>query len=136
MVVDFQGWMYRPIPVCTAMEFVTQFRSHIVHHNNCTMVIFCHWEALHDEASISLPAGTPREGLDDETIRGYLKIREIHCSFYTPYNKQKFELNRFPDYGTDTTSSSMQVGTTFVEKSLSVRPHTCGWKRCTSQHAL
>lgn len=73
-VVDFQGWMYRPIPIRTAREFVTRFGSHIVHHNDHTTVIFRRWEALHDKASISPPAGTPNEGSDDEIIRGHLEI--------------------------------------------------------------
>lgn len=77
-VVDFQGWMYRPIPLRTAKEFVTQFGSHIVRYNNRTSVIFCRWEALDDQASISPPAGMPQDGTDDELVRGHLEMREIH----------------------------------------------------------
>ena len=98
-VVDFQGWMYRPIPLRTAMEFVTRFGSHIVHHNKRTSVIFRRWEALDDQASISPPAGIPQDGADDELVRGHWEIREIHHSFYAPYDHQRFDLNGFPDYG-------------------------------------
>ena len=98
-VVDFQGWMYRPIPLRTAKEFVTRFGSRIVHHNGRTSVIFRRWEALTDEASISPPAGLAQEGPDLEVVRGYLEIREMHRSFYAPYDRQKFDLNGFPDYG-------------------------------------
>ena len=37
-VVDFQGWMYQPIPLATAREFATQFGSHVVHYNGRTSV--------------------------------------------------------------------------------------------------
>jgi len=104
-VVDFQGWMYRPIPLRTAMEFVTRFGSHIVRYNNRTSVIFRRWEALDDQASISPPAGTPQEGTDDEAVRGHLEIREIHHSFFAPFDRQKFDLNGFPDYGPSSASS-------------------------------
>ena len=104
-VVDFQGWMYHPIPLHTAMKFVTQFGSHIVQYNKCTSVIFRCWEALDDQASILPPAGTPQEGMDDEAICGHLEIREIHCSFFTPFDCQKFDLNGFPDYGPSSASS-------------------------------
>lgn len=98
-IVDFQGWMYRPIPMRTAQDFVTRFGSHIVHYNDRTLVIFRRWEALSDEDSISPPAGIPRDGQDVEAARGYLEIREIHRSFYAPYDRQKFDWNGFPDYG-------------------------------------
>ena len=97
-VINFQGWMYCPIPLRTAMEFITQFGSHIVQHNDRTLVVFRRWEALHDQASISPPAGTPSEGTDTEVVRGHLEIREIHQSFYVPYDQQRFDLNGFPDY--------------------------------------
>ena len=121
-VVDFQGWMYRPIPLRTAKEFVTRFGSHIVYHNKRTTVIFRRWEALYDEASISQPAGTPNDGLDHEIIRGHLEIREIHRSFYAPYDRQKFDLNGFPDYGIEATPADPQAGITPMEQSLNVRP--------------
>ena len=104
-VVDFQGWMYRPIPLHTAKEFVTQFGSHIVHYNGRMSVIFWHWEALSNKASISPPAGLPQEGADDKVVWGHLEIHEIHHSFYAPFDHQKFDLNGFPDYGTTTTES-------------------------------
>ncbi|KIJ90334.1 hypothetical protein K443DRAFT_116728 [Laccaria amethystina LaAM-08-1] len=98
-VVDFQGWMYQPIPLRTAKEFVTRFGSRVVHYNGRTSVIFRRWEALSDEASISSPAGLAQEGPDNEVVRGHSEIREIHCSFYAPFDRQKFDLNGFPDYG-------------------------------------
>lgn len=98
-VVDFQGWMYRPIPLRTVMEFVTRFGSHIVRHNGRTSLIFRRWEALDDQSSISSPAGKPQEGTDDELVHGHMEMREIHRSFYAPYDRQKFDLNGFPDYG-------------------------------------
>ena len=67
-VVDFRGWMYCPIPLHTAMEFAIRFSSHIVQYNNCTSVNFRHWEALDDQASISPPAGTPQDRVDDEIV--------------------------------------------------------------------
>ena len=124
-VIDFQGWMYRPIPIHTAMEFVTRFGSHIIQYNDRTLVVFHRWEALHDEASISPPAGTPGEGSDGEIIRGYLEIREIHRSFYAPYDRQKFDLNGYPDYGTEAVSPRSQTDTSSRERPFSGRPpHT------------
>lgn len=67
-IVDFQGWMYHPIPLRTAKEFVTQFGSCIVHYNRRTTLIFRRWEALNDEAAISPPAGSSQEGADDELV--------------------------------------------------------------------
>ena len=64
----------------------------------------------------------PREGCDDEIIRGHLEIQEIHRSFFAPYDKQKFDLNGFPDYGRDTTQSNPQISATSVERSVSGRP--------------
>jgi len=104
-VVDFQGWMYQPIPLRTVKEFVTQFGSYIVHYNGRTSVIFQHWEALSDKASILPLAGLPQEGADNEVVQGHLEIREIHRSFYAPFDCQKFDLNGFPDYSTTTTES-------------------------------
>ena len=98
-VVDFQGWMYRPIPLATAREFATQFGSHVVHYNGRTSVIFRRWEALRDVDSISPPAGSCHEGSDNDGMRGYLEIREMHRSFFAPYDRQKFDFNGFPDYG-------------------------------------
>jgi len=88
-VVDFQGWMYWPIPLCTTKEFVTQFSSCMVHYHGHTSMIFRCWEALSNDALISPPAGLSQEGLDNEVVQGYLEICEIHCSFYTPFNHQK-----------------------------------------------
>jgi len=99
-IVNFQGWMYCPIPMCTAMEFVMRFGSHIIQHNGCTSVIFCRWEALSNDTSISPPAGIPQGGQDDEVVHGYLEIqKKIHQSCYTLYDCQKFDWNGFPDYG-------------------------------------
>jgi len=67
-VVDFQGWMYQPIPLCTVKEFVTWFSSHIVHCHGHTSIIFRCWEALSDDASIPPPAGLSQEGLDNEVV--------------------------------------------------------------------
>ena len=111
-VVDFQGWMYRPIPLCTAKEFVTRFGSHIVHYNGRTTVIFRRWEALSDEDSILSPVGLAQEGPDNEVMQGHLEIREMHCSFYAPYDRQKFNLNGFLDYGPARTNPDQAVPST------------------------
>jgi len=95
-VVDFQGWMYRPISITTTLEFAERFGSHIVQRGSQTSVIFWRWEALTNEASIVWSA---RAGLNtnEEVVRGSMEIQEIHRSFHTPVQNQKFDLNGFPD---------------------------------------
>ena len=98
-VVDFQGWLYRPISLATAYEFAKRFRSHIVQRGNRTSVIFRRWEALTNEASIIWSAGALSPCVNEDVVRGSTEIREIHRSFYAPVQNQKFDLNGFPDYG-------------------------------------
>ena len=98
-VVDFQGWMYRPIDLTTALEFAKCFGSHIVRRGNRTSAIFRRWEALTDEASLVRSPGVLSVSVNSEIVRGSIEIREIHRSFYAPVQNQKFDLNGFPDYG-------------------------------------
>ena len=132
-VVDFQGWMYRPIPLRTAMEFATQFGSHVVDYNGRISVIFRRWEALDDQSSISTPAGIPQEGTDDELMRGHWEIREIHRSFYAPYDRQKFDLNGFPDYGSN--STPLRVSSRLSNASHSSERPPRNWVEAITQSA-
>jgi len=97
-VVDFQGWMYRPIDATTAFEFAKRLGSHVVQRGDRTSVIFRRWEALSDEASIIWPTSTS-SSTNTEVVRGSMEIREIHRSFHAPVQNQRFDLNGFPDYG-------------------------------------
>ena len=101
-VVDFQGWMYRPICIPTALEFAKLFGSHIVRRGDRTSVIFRRWEALTDEASIIWSADVDSNA-NAELVRGSMEVREIHRSFFAPVQNQKFDLNGFPDYGSTMT---------------------------------
>jgi len=97
-VVDFQGWMYRPIDATTAFEFAKRLGSHVVQRGDRTSVIFRRWEALSDKASIIWPTSTSSSA-NTEVIRGSMEIREIHRSFHAPVQNQRFDLNGFPNYG-------------------------------------
>ena len=113
-VVDFQGWMYRPICLATAFEFAKRFGSHIVRRGGRTSVIFRRWEALTDEASLARSPSTLNSSANDEIVRGSIEIREIHRSFYAPVQNQKFDPNGFPDYG-----SGLQRSGTVTARPLS-----------------
>ena len=91
-VVDFQGWMYRVIPLATAREFAKRFGSHFVVRGGRQSIVFRRWEVLDQEefgATVN----------DDELVRSQIEIREIHRSFYAPLDRQKFDDNGYPDYG-------------------------------------
>ncbi|EDR02827.1 uncharacterized protein LACBIDRAFT_307926 [Laccaria bicolor S238N-H82] len=98
-VVDFQGWMYRPIDLETAKELARRFGSHVVRRENRTSVIFRRWEAFQFDDTIAEPAGLAEAYVDRDPMRGNIEIREIHKSFFAPVQNQKFDLNGFPDYG-------------------------------------
>jgi hypothetical protein len=98
-VVDFQGWMYRPIDLETAREFAKLFGSHVVRREKRTSVIFRRWEAFNFDDSIMAPAGLDDSINARDLVRGNVEIREIHKSFFAPVQRQKFDLNGFPDYG-------------------------------------
>jgi len=91
-VVDFQGWMYRIIPLVTAKEFAKRFGSHFVMRGSCKSIIFRRWEVL-GQGEFDAVADK------DELVCSQVKIREIHRSFYTPLDRQKFNDNGYPDYG-------------------------------------
>ena len=92
-VVDFQGWMYRTIPLPTAKEFAKRFGSHFVIRGSRKSIIFRRWEVLPHRGG--LEAVEDR----DELVRSQVEIREIHRSFYAPVDHQKFDDNGYPDYG-------------------------------------
>lgn len=90
-VVDFQGWMYRVIPLAIAREFAKRFGSHFVVRGGRQSIVFRQWEVLDQEefgATVN----------DDELVRSQIEIREIHRSFYAPLDRQKFDDNGYPDY--------------------------------------
>ena len=105
----------------------------MVHYNNCTSVIFRQWEALDDQASISPPAGLPQEGADDEAICGHSEIREMHRSFYAPYDRQKFDFNGFPDYGPSTALSTASGRANRAQHTSERPPRT--WVEALAQSA-
>ena len=108
-VVDFQGWMYRPIDLEMAREFANLFGSHVVHRGNRTSVIFRRWEAFYCRESIIRPTGRADSTPIGELVRGNIEIREIHRSFFAPVQNQKFDLNGFPDYGTSSSNNASQA---------------------------
>ena len=109
-VVDFQGWMYRPIDLETAKEFAKRFSSHIVRRENRTSIIFRQWEAFHIDESIAEPAGHADWTCGSDLVRGNVEIREIHRSFFAPVQNQRFNLNGFPDYGASLDDEDLQPG--------------------------
>jgi hypothetical protein len=108
-VVDFQGWMYRPIDVETAREFAKLFGSHVVCRGNRMFAIFRRWEAFNFQESVIRPAGGFDSTYIGDLVRGNAEIREIHRSFFAPVQNQKFDLNGFPDYGTSLSVSVPQA---------------------------
>ena len=97
-VVDFQGWMYRTIPLATAREFSRRFGSHFVMRGSWKSIIFRRWEVLNRE-DLSMIEEV------DELVRSQVEIREVHRSFYAPVNRQKFDDNGYPDYSGRTIAS-------------------------------
>jgi len=73
-IVDFQGWLYRPISIPTMHEFVKHFGSHIVQRGGQTFVIFRRWEALTDETSIIRSTGAFNPCFDREVVRRSTEI--------------------------------------------------------------
>lgn len=73
-VVDFQGWMYRPIDLETAREFANLFGSHVVCRGNRTSVIFQRWEAFYCRESIIRPTGRADSTPIGELVRGNIEI--------------------------------------------------------------
>ena len=83
--------------------FAQLFGLHVVCRENRTTIIFHRWEAFNFNESISEPTGLASSLISGDLrdlIRGNIEICEIHKSFFTPVQNQKFDLNRFPDYGT------------------------------------
>lgn len=109
-VVDFQGWMCRPIDLETAREFAKRFGSHIVHRGGQTFAIFRRWETFNFDESIAAPAGLADLSVDADLVRGNVEIREIHRSFFAPVQSQRFDLNGFPDYGVPIEDDTLQTG--------------------------
>ena len=101
-VVDFQGWMYRTIPLATAKEFAKRFGSHFVMRGSHKSIIFRRWEVLNLRDSNAIEEG-------DELVRGQIEIREIHRSFYAPVDRQKFDDNGYPDYGVRANSANAVI---------------------------
>jgi hypothetical protein len=109
-VVDFQGWMYRPIDLDTAKEFAKVFGSDVVRRQNRTSVIFRRWEAFHYDDSVIRPAGSSNHSASiRDLVRGNAEIREIHKSFFAPVQRQKFDWNGFPDYSTASSDDALQA---------------------------
>lgn len=101
-VVDFQGWMYRTIPLATAREFAKRFGSYFVMRGSRKSIIFRRWEVL-DQGGFDAVYG------EGELVRGQLEIREVHRSFYAPVDRQKFDDNGYPDYSGRTNVASAIV---------------------------